>query len=342
MFSFKNDYNEGAHPLVLQAIIDTNSMLCEGYSKDIYSRELHQLLKDKMNNQNVDIHMVVGGTQANLISISAFLRPHEAVIAPDTGHINVHETGAIEATGHKILTVETSDGKLTVMDIERILTDNTSEHMVKPKMIFLTTPTEVGTHYSASEIETIYHYAKEKDLYVYVDGARLASALAIPEGSVSLADLASYSDAFYIGGTKCGALFGEAIVINNESLKADFRYHIKQKGGLLAKGRLLAVQFKALFENDLYQEIGKQENAQATKLRQAFTDLGYSFKYETKTNQLFPIVPNAVYERLQEHYQFELISTNEKESCIRLVTSYATTDQKVEQFIKTLTLVSNK
>ncbi len=342
MYRFKNDYNEGAHQDVLKAIIETNEVLCTGYSLDIYSKKAHQLIKDQMNRQDVDIHMVTGGTQANLIALSAFLRPHEAIISPFTGHINVHETGAIEAVGHKILTVDTQDGKLTIDHIKQILEDNTSEHMVKPKLIFLTTPTEVGTIYSSQELKDIYAFAKEHNLYVYVDGARLASALAIKEGSLTLEDLAYHTDAFYIGGTKCGALFGEAIVIVNDQLKPDFRFHIKQKGGLLAKGRLLGVQFMTLFQNGLYTEIGRSSNMQADKLRDAFEQLGFTFAYKTRTNQLFPILPNALVERLANHYEFEIIQKGQDETCVRFVTSYATTNEKVEQFVKTLKLLSER
>lgn len=337
MISFKNDYSEGAHPLVLEALVKTNLEQTAGYSLDSYTREAIDLIKKSINNNDVDVHIVVGGTQANLISMSAFLRTHEACISPKTGHINVLETGAIEATGHKVIATTHTDGKLYISDIEKVLNEHNIEHMVKPKLVYISNPTELGTIYTANELKQLYEYTSSHGLYLYVDGARLASALAIDHNSMTLSDLAQYSDAFYIGGTKCGAMFGEAIVICNPNLKQDFRYIIKQHGGLLAKGRLLGIQFKTLFENDLYTQIGKYQNKMASDIKEAMINLGYPFLVDSPTNQLFPILPNTHIKQLAKKYDF-MINTKEDQdhSSIRLVTSFATTKDMVESFIEDL------
>lgn len=340
MYSFRNDYSEGAHPKILDVLIKTNNEQTIGYSEDEYTKQAHQLIKQKIQNENADVHIVVGGTQANLICISAFLRVHEACISVDTGHINVHETGAIEATGHKVISVKSEDGKLYVEDIEKVLEEHSDEHMVKPKLVYISNPTEVGSIYSTKELKALYECTKKHNLYLYVDGARFASALAVKENSMDYKDLAKYSDAFYLGGTKCGALFGEAIVITNEHLKSDFRYIIKQHGGLLAKGRLLGLQFKVLFEDDLYYQIGLHSNQMADMLKEAFSNLGYSFLTYSPTNQLFPILPNDLIKKLSINYDFMIMNkVDDHHSCVRFVTSFATKQNEVEKFIEELNLL---
>ena len=259
MYSFRNDYSEGAHPNIIESLVRTNKEQTLGYGEDAYTSEAKELIKRHIGREDVAVHFLVGGTQTNLTAISAFLRPHEAAIAAISGHIAVHETGAIEATGHKVITSHTEDGKLTPVHIETVLKAHTDEHMVKPKLIYISDSTEVGTIYYKEELKAIYECAKAHNLLVMIDGARLGSALMAEDNDVTLKDLAQYSDAFYIGGTKNGALLGEALVIVNESLKEDFRYHIKQKGGLLAKGRLISLGYIELFKEQLFFDIAKQK-----------------------------------------------------------------------------------
>ncbi len=334
MYSFKNDYSEGAHPIIMEKLMSTNLEQTEGYSLDEYTQKVINKIQ-QVTSPNADVHILVGGTQTNLTAISAFLRPHHAVIAAESGHINVHETGAIEATGHKVVTAKTKNGKLSVELIDSIVTYHTDEHMVKPKMVYLSNPTEVGTLYDKKELVAIRQYCRDNNLYLYLDGARMASALAAEGNDLTLADYAELTDAFYIGGTKCGAMFGEALVIVKDELKEDFRYHIKQRGGMFAKGRLLAIQFDTLFENNMYEKIGMYANCLAKRLHDGLAEMGVSFLYESKTNQQFPILPNTVIEQLEKQYAFHVWEpATGDNSVIRLVTSWATVEEKVEAFLK--------
>lgn len=335
MYSFKNDYSEGGHPRILNSLVETNLEQTEGYSTDIYTQRAIELLKKKMNCEDVDIHLLVGGTQVNLTAISAFLRPHQAVIGADTSHVNCHETGAIEATGHKVITMKTDDGKLTPDLIQKVVDKHTDEHMVQPKLVYISNSTELGTLYRKSELEEIHNCCSKNNLLLYLDGARLGSALASEESDLTLEDIVNLTDAFYIGGTKNGALFGEALVICKESLKEDFRYFIKQKGGLLAKGRLLGIQFEELFKDDLYFEIGRYSNKMAMLLKDAIKESGYEFLTDSYTNQQFPIFPNYMVDKISEKYSFNIervIDSNN--TVIRLVTSWATEESKVLEFIE--------
>lgn len=335
MYSFKNDYSEGAHPKILQAMMSSNEEQTEGYGEDKYCNEARSILKKLMKAEDVDIHFLMGGTQTNLTAISAFLRPHEAVISANTGHIFVHETGAIEATGHKVITVDTEDGKLDIDKIERVLKDHTDEHMVKPKMVYISSPTEIGTIYNKKELITIKEFCDENDLILYMDGARLGSGLSSDENDLEFSDLPKLLDAFYIGGTKNGALLGEALVISKNELKKDFRFHIKQKGGLMAKGRILGIQFLELFKDGLYLEIGKHENDMAKRLKEGLESLECRFFIESSTNQIFPILANDLIEELNEKYSFYIWQEIDSSySAIRLVTSWATKEENVESFIK--------
>lgn len=335
MYSLKNDYSEGAHPNILQALISTNMEQTEGYSLDNYTKEAIDLIKERIQAPDADVHILVGGTQTNLTMIASSLRPHQSVIAATTGHIATHETGAIEATGHKVCTIDTEDGKLTPEHIDQVLRSHTDEHMVVPKMVYISNPTELGTLYKKQEIMAIKEYCEQHNLYLYLDGARLASGLASKVNDMQLEDYAKYTDAFYIGATKSGALFGEALVILNASLKEEFRYVIKQKGGLLAKGRLLAIQFIELFKNDLYKETGIHANQMAEKIKDGIASAGYSFLFESYTNQQFPIFPNALIKELEKEYSFIIWEAVDAEhSAVRLVTSWATRKDKVEEFIQ--------
>ncbi|MCM1988906.1 threonine aldolase family protein [Oceanirhabdus seepicola] len=333
MYSFKNDYSEGVHPRILNALMESNMEQLEGYGEDQYTRKAIALLKEKIKCEDIDIHLFSGGTQTNLTAISAFLRPHEAVIAADTGHILVHETGAIEATGHKIISIDVSDGKLNSENIKSALYAHTDEHMVRPKLVYISNPTEMGSIYSKDELEQLSDCCRAHKLFLYVDGARIGSALCSEENDMELEDLGKLVDAFYIGGTKNGALMGEALVICRDSLKEDFRFHIKQKGGLLAKGRLLGIQFLELFRDDLFFELAKHANDMAKLLKVGISEAGYSFLTHSPSNQIFPILPNGVIEKLQEKYLFYVWEKiDDESSAIRLVTSWATKEEKVLEF----------
>lgn len=337
MYSFKNDYSEGAHPNILESLVNSNMEQTSGYGEDAYTEEAKALIKKHIKNEKVEVHFLVGGTQTNMTAISAFLRPHEGVIAAHTGHIAVHETGAIEATGHKVITAQVKNGKLTVADIEELVMSHTDEHMVKPKLVYISNSTEVGTLYYKEELEAISAYCQSKGLLLFIDGARLGSALMAQDNDVTLNDLARLSDAFYIGGTKNGALMGEALVIVNESLKADFRYLIKQKGGLLAKGRLLAINFIELFKENLYFQLAEHANQMATQLKVGIEAAGYGFLTESTTNQIFPIFPNDIIQSLKKDYDFSVWeSVDEEHTAIRLVTSWATKKEMVDAFNQSL------
>lgn len=335
-YSFKNDYSEGAHPLILQRLMETNLQQTVGYGEDEFCNEARDLIKTYLQKDSA-IHFVSGGTQANLIVISSILKPHESVIAVESGHIAGHETGAIETTGHKVNTVPTTDGKITLEEIQNILTLHTDEHMVKPKLVYISNSTEVGSVYTKAELTVIYDFCQENNLYLFVDGARLGSALTSSKCDLTLEDLANLTDIFYIGGTKNGALIGEAIIINNSKLNEDFRYHIKQKGGMLAKGRLIGIQFAEMFNNDLFFEMGKHANAMAKKLAEGIAGKGYNFLTVPSSNQIFPILFNNEIERLQENFEFFVWQKmDEEKSAIRLVTSWATPEEQVDHFLKQL------
>lgn len=334
MYSFKNDYGEGAHPRILQALLETNLEQEEGYGEDQYSQNAKELIKHALGRPNVHIHFIPGGTQTNLITISAFLRPHEAVISPATGHVLVHEAGAIEATGHKILSVQGKEGKLDPADIKKVLKMHTDEHMVKPKLVYISNSTEIGSIYNKVELQALSQVCRENGLILFVDGARLGSALVSSANDLTLGDIADLVDAFYIGGTKNGALIGEALVISTENLNEDFRFHIKQKGGLLAKGRLMGIQFQELFRDDLFFKLAHHANRLAGKIQSALEEEGCSFLLRSPSNQIFPVLPNKVIKELEKNYSFHVWDKVDGDhSVIRLITSWATEEKEVDQFI---------
>ncbi len=335
MYSFKNDYSEGAHPRILEALVENNTSQQQGYGEDEYSIRACELIRAKLGNPYSAVHLVSGGTQANLVMIASVLKPHESVISAASGHIFRHETGAIEATGHRIEIIATPDGKLSPELIADFLLEVEEVHMCRPRMVYISNSTELGTHYMKQELVALREYCEKNDLYLYLDGARLGSGL--DAGDISFADLGRYTDAFYIGGTKNGALLGEAIVINNASLQEYFSYHLKMRGALLAKGRVLGVQFATLFADDLYFEIGAHMNRTAAMLTTAFTQLGYGFLAPSRTNQIFPILPETVIAGLQENYDFYTWQkTDDGNAAIRLVTSWATGDEIIERFAEDL------
>ncbi len=336
-YSFFNDYSEGAHQSVLDALHESNLLQEAGYGEDSLTKQAANLIKKEIVNVNAEVHFVTGGTQANLISLSAIMKPYESVIAVNTAHILIHETGAIEATGHKINPVSSTDGKITPAQIQAVCDEHSDEHMVKPRVVFISNATEIGTIYSKKELQDISAVCKQRNLYLYLDGARLASALTANNNDLTLAELAELVDIFYIGGTKNGALLGEAIVINNTLLQENFRYFLKQKGALLAKGRVLGAQFLALFKNNLYYKLAEHANKMAAYLTEGIKKQGYELFSDSTTNQVFPILPNSVLKKLETIYGFYVWAKyNNEKSCIRLVTSWATPKAAITSFLDDL------
>lgn len=335
MYNFASDYLEGAHPTILKALNETNYVQTPGYGVDEYCLKASKLLKQQLGREDVDIHYLVGGTQTNMIVISAALKPYQAVITVDSGHINVHETGAVEFSGHKIITCPHVQGKLEVKALKQKLSEFQDEHMVMPKMVYISQTTEYGTYYTKTELKALADFCHQHQLYLFVDGARLGSSLVL-EDAPTLKELASWCDVFYFGGTKLGALFGECLVIVSDDLKPDFRYHLKQKGAMLAKGRLLGVQFMALFNKQLYLEIGKQENECAQILKNAFLECGYHMYIDTVTNQIFPLVDQKTYDYLFKRYIATYMFNEGEQICLRFVTSWATDKQVCLEFARYL------
>ena len=337
MYSFMNDYSEGAHPRVLELLANSNYEQNIGYGEDVHSEKSKEYIKKLIGKEDVDIHYIPGGTLTNLIVVSALLRPHQCVISADTGHINVHETGAIEATGHKVVAMSSIDGKLTPAVIQKALDYHCDEHMVQPKMVYISNSTELGTIYSKAELADIHEICRENGLILFLDGARIGSALTARSNDLILTDIADLVDVFYIGGTKNGALLGEALIICNDNLKNDFRYLIKQRGALMAKGFVMGIQFEALFKDDLYFRLASHANKMAERIAMALKEYGLSFYAPHYTNQLFPIMPNYILERLSEMFDFSIqTKVGEDKSAIRLVTSWATTQESVDSLIEFL------
>ncbi len=338
MIRFTNDYGEGCHPAILEAMAAANTEGNPGYSTDPHSAHAHALIRQAIGRPDAAVHILVGGTQTNATAIAAFLRPYEAVIAATSAHICVHETGAIEATGHKCVACPAADGKLTPAAVRAAVAAHPDEHMVKPRMVYISQTTETGTVYTLAEVEALRAVCDELGLLLYLDGARLAAGLAA--GGPSLSDLVRLCDAFYIGGTKNAALFGEALVILNDALKPDFRYNIKQRGGMLAKGWLLGIQFETLFRDGsgaFYTSLAAHANAMALRLKAGIAALGYPFACDSVTNQQFPILPDALVKALEPDFGFEFSAKPDAgHTCIRLVTSWATREADVDAFLAAL------
>lgn len=333
MYSFQNDYSEGAHPRILEALSRASREQNIGYGNDCHSTAAAELIRRAAGRPDASVHFLAGGTQTNMTALRAFLRPHEAAVAAETGHINVHETGAVEATGHKVLTVPAKDGKVEPARIQAVLDAHPDEHMVKPRLVYLSDSTEVGTVYTRAELESLSRFCRERDLLLYLDGARLGSALTAQGNDLTLEDLGRLTDAFYIGGTKNGALLGEALVLCNPALQSDFRYLIKQSGAMLAKGMVIGAQFEALFRDGLYFELAEHANRMAALLRDAVSAAGFPFFSPSPTNQVFPILPNERIEALSRLYRFERwAKVSETASAVRLVTSWATPQSAVLKF----------
>lgn len=335
MIYFTSDYCEGCHPRILENLTRTNMEQSPGYGTDEHCARAARLIRQECGNADVDVHFLVGGTQANLTVIDAALRPHQAAVGASSAHIHVHETGAVEATGHKILALPSNDGKITAAQVEQLVhahrTDESMEHTAQPKLVYISNPTELGTIYSKAELTALSETCRKLGLFLFMDGARLGYGLMCPENDLTMADLAKLCDVFYIGGTKVGALFGEAVVITNPILKEDFRYLIKQHGGMLAKGRLLGIQFETLFEDGLYYSISSHALVLADQLRDAIREAGFDFYVDTPTNQLFPILPDELLKELSRNFAYTYqCRVDETRSAIRLCTSWATEQSAVD------------
>lgn len=338
MIRFNSDYTEGCHPAILERLAETNFEQTPGYGEDVYCAAAAEKIRELCAAPDAAVHFLVGGTQTNVTVISAALRHYQGVITAASGHINIHETGALEACGHKCLAIETPDGKLTAEQVAAYVdahyADESFEHMAQPKMVYLSNPTELGTIYKKEELAALYRVCKERNIYLFLDGARLGYGLASRENDMNFADIAALTDVFYIGGTKVGALFGEAVVITDEKLKQDFRYNIKQRGGMLAKGRLLGIQFLTLFEENRYQEISAHAARLADKLKDELIKMNVSFYIDSPTNQQFPVLPDAVLSKLSENYAFAYQArVDETHSAVRLCTCWATREEHVDALL---------
>lgn len=341
MYQFQCDYSEGAHPRIMERLMETNLEQTVGYGMDDYCAQARDAVKKAVGCDCADVHFLVGGTQVNATVISSVLRPYQGVICATTGHINVHETGAIEHSGHKVLAIPAENGLLKASQIreamEEHLAEDGPEHTVQPGMVYISFSSEVGTVYSLQQLKDISAVCREYGLPLFIDGARMGYGLAAEGGDVTLADIASLADVFYLGGTKQGALFGEAVVIVNDSLKKDFRYHIKQNGGMLAKGRLLGIQFLTLFEDGLYLELSHHAVSLAMKIRDAFRSKGFSFLVDSPTNQQFPILDNETMERLSKDFRFSVWQkVDAGHTAVRFCTSWATREEAVDALIASL------
>lgn len=336
MIRLNNDYSEGCHPSILAALSDTNFTQTPGYGTDEYCARAAEAIKAAFACEDAQVHFLVGGTQANMTVIAAALRPFEGVLCADTGHINVHETGAVEATGHKCLPLKNQDGRITAEQVARAMAlQADDEHTVRPGMVYISLSTEVGTLYSKAELAALHQVCRMHELLLFVDGARLGYALGSPACDLTPALVAQNCDVFTVGGTKMGALFGEAVVIRDMALARRFRYSIKQRGGMLAKGRLLGIQFSCLMADGLYFSIGQKAVEKAMRIRQAFLDKGIPLHVDSLTNQLFPILTPEQARKLAERFVLEDNGVTADGGLIRRVcVSWATTDAQVDAFIQ--------
>ncbi|MDO4502702.1 MAG: aminotransferase class I/II-fold pyridoxal phosphate-dependent enzyme [Coriobacteriia bacterium] len=338
---FASDYQEGAHPAILERLVQTNLEQTAGYGLDPHSERARELIRAACGTPSADVQFLMGGTQANAVVIDALLRPWQGVVAAESGHVSVHEAGAIEFTGHKVMTLPGRLGKITAEQVDALALDwerdENREHMVQPGMIYVSQPTEYGTLYSLAELEALAETCRAHDLLLYVDGARLAYALAAPENDVALPDLGRLCHAFYLGGTKCGALFGEAVVIPDPQLAPRFFTQVKQHGALLAKGRIAGIQFEVLFEDGLYQRIGVPAIRTSERIRAALTAAGYELYFDSPTNQTYFLVDDEQLERIGRVAAYSYGErVPDGRAAIRFATSWATRDADVDRLIKLL------
>ena len=339
MIYFNSDYLEGAHPAIMQALERTNMFQSVGYSEDEYCAAAREKIKAACQAPDADVHFLVGGTQTNTTVIASILRPYQGVLTAVSGHINCHETGAIESTGHKVLALPTDNGKITAQQVDEYFVwhrDNPDyEHMVMPGMVYISYPTEGGTIYSKQELTDIYAVCQKHGMPLYIDGARLGYGLMADACDLTLPELAHLCDIFYIGGTKVGALFGEAVVVMNPALKKHFRFFMKQRGGMLAKGRLLGIQFDTLFTDDLYFKIARHAMEMAYQIRDIFVSNGYSLFFDSPTNQQYPIVTDEELAIISKEFgseYWERIQPNL--NAVRFCASWATTQENVDALRK--------
>ena len=333
----QSDYLEGCHPNILKKLTETNLLQTVGYGEDEICSQAKEFIKKHLKTEQVDIHFLIGGTSANQIVIASVLRPFEAVISVESGHINCHETGAIEATGHKVISL-TKENKMTSEMLEKFFInqekDPNFEHIVKGKMVYISFPTEFGLLYTKQELESIYSVCKKHDSYLFIDGARLAFGLACSDKTnIKIEDMPNLCDVFYIGGTKCGAMFGEAVVIVNDEIKKYFRYHIKQRGAMMAKGRLIGIQFYELFKDNLYFEIGKKTVDLAIYTKEALMKKGVKFYIESFTNQQFIVLNKEKYDEVSKKFELSYWGEDKGDIICRFCTSWATTKEMMDQLI---------
>ncbi|KAK2034748.1 beta-eliminating lyase [Colletotrichum zoysiae] len=335
-YSFLDDYSEGAHPALLKAILSNNASQEAGYGGDAYCALARQRIRRHLGREDVGVFFVPSGTSANAISIAACLRPHEAVIAASSGHIVTRETGAVEASGHKIINVAPVDGKLTPQSIQRAMDDNWHyPHMAKPRLVYISNATEIGTIYTRAELAAIKHVCERNQLLLFLDGARIGTALASKANDMTLADVLELTDIFWIGGTKNGALLGEAVVVKDARLSTEYEFYMKQHGSLLAKSRIMGVQFAELFKDDLYFELARQANLCAETLSSGVAAAGFSVYAVTDTNQVFAVLPLGLIQALQEHFTFYVWEKRaDDEAVVRLLTTWATEMTEVDKFIR--------
>lgn len=339
MIYFDNDYMEGAHPAVMHRLMETNLQHTAGYGEDPYTAHARQLIREACHAPDALVQLLVGGTQTNAVVIDALLRRHEGVLAAESGHINIHESGAVEHSGHKVLVVPSSGGKVEASEVDQYITtfynDGTYRHMVAPGMLYITQPTELGSVYSLAELEALSNTCHKHGIPLYLDGARLGYGLAAEGADFTLSDIARLCDVFYIGGTKVGSLFGEAVVAANPDQLPFFFELVKQHGALLAKGRLQGVQFETLFTDGLYQKIASSAVKQALRIRDAFAARGIKVAFQSPTNQQFFVLPNALMDRLRKDVSFENWGPRGKEeTTVRFVTSWATEEKDVDKLIQ--------
>ncbi len=333
-YSFENDYSEGAHHSILAALERSNLVQTPGYGEDEYCLRAAEQIRRDADNPEADVHFIPGGTQTNLIALAGMLRPHESVISAESGHICTHEAGAVEATGHKVNAVPCALGKVIPAEIERVVAEHYFEHMVLPRAVYISQSSELGTVYTRAELQALRETCDRHALYLYADGARLGAGLTSSACDMDLPAFSRFFDAWYIGGTKNGALLGEALVINNPALKTHFRYLMKQRGGLMAKGRLLGIQFEELFREGLYWELARHANQAGQRLARGLRALGFEFLIESPTNQIFPILPDAWIPALMENFAFfTWARVDAGHQACRLVTSWSTPDCAVDDFL---------
>ena len=336
MIFLKNDYSVGAHPEVMKVLNDNNLVYNDSYGDDVHSARVQEQVREMTRQPEADVHFIVGGTLTNRTCLAAFLRPYDAVVTTTEGHIAVHETGAIEAAGHRLVELTTPDGKMRPEQIDQVAAYHNMDQMVIPKIAYISDTTELGTVYTEAELIALREACDRNDMYLYLDGARLGMALGSDLNDMTIADIAEITDAFYVGGNKCGALLGEMVVITNDELKKNFRYVMRQNGALVAKASLIAMQFGVLLSDGLYENLGRHCNEMGLKLADGIVAKGYEMAYKPESNMIFPIFSKEKTAELEKEVMFQIWEEHEDHNVVRLVTSWATKDEEVEAFLELL------